>query len=168
MNKTEEKLVIGQELLKEFVRSSSSPEPNRLDLWIEASNLKKAVTTIIENQWGYLITIAGMDQPPKSDDAGNQIANGKIEGLYLFANEDAIITLRIAIDYDNPKLDSICEIIPSATIYEREFIELFGVEIVDTPDTSHLVLPDVWPENTYPLRKSFTGLRDDQITWKGE
>ncbi len=168
MSKTEELLTIGHELIKDFVLTSKYPEPNRLDVWIEASNLKAAVSTIIENHWGYLITITGMDQSPKIDDAGNQISEGKIEGLYPFANQDAILTLRTTVDYENPKFDSICEIIPSATIYEREFIELFGVEIVSTPDISHLVLPDVWPENTYPLRKSFTGLNADQIVWKGE
>lgn len=168
MSKTEELLANGNELIKDFVLTSKYPEPNRLDVWIEATNLKAAVSNIIENHWGYLITITGMDQSPKIDDAGNHISEGKIEGLYPFANQDAILTLRTTVDYENPKFDSICEIIPSATIYEREFIELFGVEIVSTPDTSHLVLPDVWPENTYPLRKSFTGLNADQIVWKGE
>ena len=54
---------------------------------------------------------------------------------------------------------TICDIIPSATLYERELMELFGVTVEGTPDPARLVLPDEWPEGVYPLRKSFTGTK---------
>jgi Ni,Fe-hydrogenase III component G len=43
-------------------------------------------------------------------------------------------------------------------------MELFGVEIVGTPDTDRLVLPDDWPHGVYPLRKSFTGFDSEERT----
>ncbi|MCX7976926.1 MAG: NADH-quinone oxidoreductase subunit C, partial [Bellilinea sp.] len=52
-------------------------------------------------------------------------------------------------------LPSICPLIPSATLGERELMEMFGVKVEGTPDTSRLILADSWPEGVYPLRKSF-------------
>jgi len=166
MRTIDELLTQGKELITDYELSSVNPETNRLDVNIASKNLKSAVSSLVENQWGYLITITGMDHPQKFDDAGILQSDGRIEALYHFANGAAIITLRISVEYSNPKIDSICEIIPSASLYERELIELFGFDIFDTPDSSHLVLPDIWPENTYPLRKSFTGLGQEQLAGK--
>ena len=166
MRTIDELLTLGKEIIGDYALSSDYPETNRLDIYVDSINLKSAVSKMVENQWGYLVTITGLDHPPKYDDAGNLLSDGKIEGLYHFANWAAIITLRISVEYSNPKIDSICEIIPSATLYERELIELFGFDIFDTPDSSRLVLPDIWPENSYPLRKSFTGIQQDQSAGK--
>jgi len=57
-------------------------------------------------------------------------------------------------------------LIPSATIYEREAIELFGFDLVNTPSTDRLVLPDSWPDGVYPMRKSFTSLQPEEIEKK--
>jgi Ni,Fe-hydrogenase III component G len=81
-----------------------------------------------------------------------------VELLYHFCNGAAIITMRMKLPYANAAIDSICEVIPSATLYEREASELLGVDFIGTPSTEHLLLPDEWPVNVYPLRKSFTGL----------
>lgn len=168
MRTNEELLTSGHDLIKDYILTSANPEAHRLDVWIDVLNLKAAVKTIIENHWGYLISIGALDHPPVFNEANDMVEDGKIEGLYFFANEAAILTIRVNVLYSNPVIDSICEIIPSATIYEREFIELFGVKITDTPDTSRLVLPDVWPENTYPLRKSFKGLEEENVIGKEE
>ncbi len=37
--------------------------------------------------------------------------------------------------------------------FERELMEMFGVTVTGLADTSHLFLPDGWPEATYPLLK---------------
>ncbi|MHB8135865.1 MAG: NADH-quinone oxidoreductase subunit C [Anaerolineaceae bacterium] len=159
-------LAKGIQLLEKFIVSTSNPEINRIDIWIKPEDLKPAVLALIENHWGYLITITGLDHSPVIDDEGVTVTEGTIEGLYHFAEESVIITIRVKVNYGSPKIYSICDIIPSATLYEREFIELFGVEIIDTPDTSHLVLPDGWPEKVYPLRKSFSGLTEELISGK--
>jgi Ni,Fe-hydrogenase III component G len=62
------------------------------------------------------------------------------------------------VPYHDPRLPSICPLIPSATLYERELIEMFGFVIEDTPDPARLLLPDDWPDGVYPLRKAFEGL----------
>ncbi|PKO14225.1 MAG: hypothetical protein CVU39_15640 [Chloroflexi bacterium HGW-Chloroflexi-10] len=153
----------GKSLVAEWVLESATPEPHRLDVWIATENLKAAVAAIMDAPWGYLMTITGLDHAAKLDENGQETQPGMLEGLYHFANGAAVLTLRIKIPYTATEIPSICEIIPSATIYEREFIELLGVDIFDTPDKSRLVLPDTWPVGVYPLRKSFTGLSKEQF-----
>lgn len=151
------------EFLEPYIHTSSTIKEQRLDLLINPENLKESVKLLIDQKWGYLIAITGLDIAPIIDDKGEISEEGKIEGLYHFGSGPVVLTLKVRVPYSNPELDSICDLIPSATLYEREFIELFGVKILGTPDTTHLILPDCWPEHVYPLRKSFSGLNDEQI-----
>ena len=157
---TTEALNKAENLLKSVTVSSQQPQTNRLDIDIKTEDLQKAVKILIDNEWGYLSAIVGVDRPEKPTE-GEETApetQGEIEILYSFCEGEAIVSLRIMVPYDNPVVDTICTLIPSATLYEREMIEMFGLEIKDTPDTNKLLLPDDWPEGQYPLRKSFKGL----------
>ena len=58
---------------------------------------------------------------------------------------------------DNPKFDSLSREMYSASLFEREIREMFGIEAIDSPDTRRLKLHnEVWPEGFYPLRKDFS------------
>lgn len=156
----------GKIILEKWIERSQTTDENHLDIWISTENLKPAVKSLVENHWGYLITITGLDIPPVNDHDKNEIQPGQLEALYHFANDADIITIRVKVPYSKPQIDSICDIIPSATIYEREVIELFGFDLLNTPNTEKLILPDSWPEGVYPLRKSFTNLQDLETSKK--
>ncbi len=157
---TTEALNKAESLLKSVTVSSEQPQTNRLDIDIKTENLQKAIKVLIDNEWGYLSAIIGVDRPekPAEGEEPTPETKGDIEILYPFCEGEAIVSLRIRVPYDNPVVDTVCTLIPSATLYEREMIEMFGIEIKDTPDTNKLLLPDDWPEGQYPLRKSFKGL----------
>jgi NADH:ubiquinone oxidoreductase subunit C len=105
--------------------------------------------------------------PPKLSEtrpgtAGTSDANpmeDKLEALYHFTEGPVVATLRVTVPYVDPRVPSICAIVPTATLYERELQEMFGFIVEETPVPDRLVLPDDWPEGVYPLRKSFTGLK---------
>jgi Ni,Fe-hydrogenase III component G len=156
----------GKLILEKWIVSFHKHDENRLDIWISTENLKSAVQSLVENRWGYLITITGLDIPPIHDQDNNELQPGQLEALYHFANDADIITIRVKVPYSKPQIDSICGIIPSATIYEREVIELFGFNLLNTPNTEKLILPDSWPDGVYPLRKSFTRLQDLETSKK--
>lgn len=60
------------------------------------------------------------------------------------------------ISRDNPRFVSLAKDIYSASLFEREIKETYGVEPVGNPDIRRLHLHDeVWPEGAYPLRKDF-------------
>lgn len=174
---TQTQLQTAEELLKPWALASMRPDECRSDVRITAESLKPAVQALLDARWGYLAAITGLDHPgsaaPKPEEKqwqrlaqpaelGVLEPEGVIEALYHFCNAAAILTLRVSVPYSRPNLPSICDLIPSATLYERELIEMFGVSIEDTPDKERLLLPDDWPEGIYPLRKSFTGFGETQ------
>lgn len=170
----EEDLKQVEGLLKKFTLSSNCPEENRVDFVIEKTNLKPAVKAIlIDGHWGYLSAITALDQPVYAvDETTNEKTlahdQGNVEVLYHFCRGAAIATLRVSVPYADPNLDSICDILSSASMYEREAMELLGVNFVGTPNTDRLILPENWPEGVYPLRKSFTGLQKTESSVEGE
>lgn len=162
-----------EELLEKLTISKNSPEENRLDFVIDRANLKPAVTAIlIEGHWGYLSAITALDQPVYDVDVATNEKKlvpdqGNVEVLYHFCRGAAVATLRVSVPYADPNLDSICDILSSASLYEREAMELLGVNFVGTPNTDRLILPESWPEGVYPLRKSFTGLQKTESPVEG-
>ncbi len=163
---TNEVLEKCKEFLEKYIESSNYPEDNRLDIWVNPENITYVIEALIDQRWGYLMTITGVDVPPVVDQENVEIQPGCLEALYHFANEADVLTIRVKVPYSNPQIESICSLIPSATIYEREAIELFGFDLVNTPSTDRLVLPDSWPEGVYPMRKSFTSLQPEEIKKK--
>ena len=153
----------GKLFLEKWIDTINMPESNRMDIWVSRENFKDAIKEIVNQRWGYIMTITGMDLPPVFDKDNNEVQPGQLEALYHFACDAAIITIRVKVPYSDPKLESICDLIPSATIYEREIIELLGFEIIKTSNSNRLVLPDSWPEGVYPLRKSFTSLSEQEL-----
>lgn len=133
------------ELLSPYRLKMTEPGPYRVDIYIEAANLQKAVKTLADAHWGFLSAITGIDDA----------ATDELEILYHFANKFVILSLRVRIPHEKASIPSICAIKPGATFFERELSEMFGVEVVGTPDPSRLFLPDEWPEGVYPLRKDF-------------
>ncbi len=155
-----------QQLICEYISSSNLPEDNRLDIWVKSEDFKRVIKIIVDNRWGYLMTITGLDIPAVLNEENKEIQPGKLEALYHFANEASVLTIRVKVPYEKPQIDSICDLIFSATLYEREMIELFGFDIVDTPSRDRLVLPDSWPEGVFPLRKSYTSTNQEETIEK--
>jgi NADH:ubiquinone oxidoreductase subunit C len=117
-----------------------------LDIDVTTVDLLAVIAALLDNDWGYLATITGVDLG---------IEAGEIEVLYHFCNGAAVVTLSVKVPRDNAVVPSICSIMPAASFYERELLEMLGVTITNTPNTAHLFLPDNWPDNVYPLRKDF-------------
>jgi len=130
----------------------------RLDAYIAPAHLLEVIQTLHQHEWRYLAAMTGLDIPPVAATESTPEAEGQIEVLYQFCEGPCILTLRVTVPYSQPVIPSVCGLIPPATLYEREMIEMFGVEITNTPSTARLLLPDDWPDGVYPLRKSFKGL----------
>jgi NADH:ubiquinone oxidoreductase subunit C len=171
---TEEALAQAEEILRPFTLISTRPTPDRLDVSILPTLIEDVVRAISDVQWGYLTAITGLDRPgylaPTLEEpqwsrtvteiqvsGGAPEPEGSIEILYHFCQKAAIVTLRTGVRYIFAVIPSICGIIPAATLYERELGEMYGIKVVGTPNSTKLLLPDDWPEEIFPMRKSFTG-----------
>ena len=63
------------------------------------------------------------------------------------------LVIKVKLNRDDPKIDTVCDIWRTAEFHEREVYELFGVFFNNHPDLRKLILPDDW--EGYPLRKDY-------------
>jgi len=63
------------------------------------------------------------------------------------------IRLRVLVDGDEPAVESITSVWPSANFYEREVFDLFGIRFEGHPNLRRIMMPDDW--KGYPLRKDY-------------
>ena len=76
---------------------------------------------------------------------------GTVELVYHFEINPLQVGLKTSASKARPRIETISDIYPSAAWYEREAIEMMGLEIENHPDPRHLFLPDDYVE--CPLRR---------------
>jgi Ni,Fe-hydrogenase III component G len=143
---TESLLEQAVQLVGARAAGQNTPEPGRIDLTVEPGNLLASLQSLVAAHWGYLSAITGLDLGPEA---------GRMEVLYQICHAAAVLTLRVPVARENPVVPSVCGIIPAASFFERELIEMFGVVCEGTPDARRLFISDDWPEGVFPLRKDF-------------
>ncbi|MFH0791227.1 MAG: NADH-quinone oxidoreductase subunit C [Candidatus Omnitrophota bacterium] len=85
--------------------------------------------------------------------------------VFIDVKKSRWITVGTAIPKENPCFDSLAKDVHSATLFEREIWEMFGIEPKGNPDLRRLNLHDeVWPQGNYPLRKDFQGTRTGNLS----
>jgi len=100
-------------------------------------------------EWGlyYLGTITGLD------------SGDKFEIIYHFYDDYGLIfNLKVFTPRDNPKVPTVTTVFPGVFLYERELMDLLGIDVEGTPPNRRYPLPDDWPAGQYPLRKDWKGL----------
>lgn len=120
--------------------------PDALDVAVSSDHFLDAVRALVEGGWGYLASVVGIDLGPEAS---------QFEVLYLFCEGAAVLALTVRLSREEAVIPSICGLIPSASFFERELSEMFGITVAGTPNPDRLFLPDEWPDEVYPLRKDF-------------
>ncbi|WP_428898550.1 NADH-quinone oxidoreductase subunit C [Parelusimicrobium proximum] len=95
----------------------------------------------------YLCTITGIDT-----------GEGKIDVLYHFSDDKTgiLLTITLTLPMENLKLKSITPVIPGAIWYEKELIDMLGIEMIDMPEREgRYPLQDDFPTDQHPLLKSW-------------
>jgi len=165
----EKRIIDAETLLKPYAVGACSRTPVGVEAVIKREDLPAAVKALVDGRWGYLSAITGLDHPwPKAAKPAQKPGEApveptgptedRLEALYQFVSGPVVATLRVSVAYHDATVPTICSVIPSATLYERELQEMFGIVVEGTPETRRLLLPDDWPEHVYPLRKAFKGL----------
>ena len=142
-------------MLKPWALSVNVRGEQRLDVEIASSSLVSAVTEIRRAQWGYLSAITGRDCTVV-DGGEASAAPAPLEILYHFSQGPNVLTLRTKVPRENASIPSVCAVLPSAILQERELAETFGIRVIDIPQNDRLLLSDDWPDGLYPMRKEHT------------
>ncbi|PIP68036.1 MAG: hypothetical protein COW12_04325 [Candidatus Omnitrophica bacterium CG12_big_fil_rev_8_21_14_0_65_45_16] len=79
--------------------------------------------------------------------------------VFMDVKKSQWVIVSMDIPQESPCFDSLAKSIHSATLFEREIWEMFGIEPRGNPDLRRLNLHDeAWPQGNYPLRKDFNGI----------
>lgn len=91
-----------------------------------------------------LCTITGLDE-------------GTSFGLIYHLSRDnkIVLNLKTSLQKEKPVIGTITNYFPAADIYEREVMDLFGIEVSGLPPGHRYPLHDNWPADEYPLRKDW-------------
>ena len=135
------KNVFGAKILEErkVERTVGIKAPRSVyDLWItvDRETLHDAVKHLVAEFNPHLSVISG-------EDIGNDVALN-----YHFASGwgehygEVTFTIRTTVPKNDPKVPTICDILPGAQTAEREKREFYGLEVVGIPDDRNLFLPE--------------------------
>ena len=123
----------------------SITEAKRVSMEVDANDLRKGISTLLEVGKLRFITLVAVD-------------NGlDIELMYHFSVGSILVTLHTAIPKETSQIETIVDIVPAAEFIEKEVSELFGISFEGHPRTTNLVLPDDWPVGDKPLGKPLVG-----------
>ena len=78
--------------------------------------------------------------------------------------QNLIITLRVPLAGNNPRLETIEKVFPNANWFERELWDMFGINFDGHSDMRRIIMPHDW--EGHPLRKDYPlGYEEVQFTF---
>jgi membrane-bound hydrogenase subunit beta len=74
---------------------------------------------------------------------------------HLARTSGVVLSLEIHVPKAQPLVQSITARFPAAEMYEREMVDLLGIQVQGLAEGRRYPLPDTWPANEFPLRKDW-------------
>lgn len=143
MEKFETAVDVLKNNLADSILELKVPRPRKAYVFLKPECHRDAVSLLLKNvEDTQLSTITGVD-------LGNEI-----ELNYHMAC-DGTVTLKTRVSREKPVTKTITDILPGANLYEREVFDLLGVVFEGHPNLQRLLLPENWPQGSYPLRKDW-------------
>lgn len=143
-----EELIKENEILNEIknrysnsIESGEVRRKNRIWIDISLNQLLDILKFLKEKGFYHLSTITGFDE------------GEKLGAIYHITNKSIVINIRVRTPKENPSIPSVLPIYPSATSYERELEDLFGIKVEGLPPGRNYPLPEGFPKGVHPLRK---------------
>jgi NADH-quinone oxidoreductase subunit C len=119
---------------------------NELTLTITREAIREAAAIVKGAGYNFLEDLTAVDWFPSSP---------RFQVTYQILSHACkdYIRLRVVVDEDDPSVESLVPVWPSANYYEREVFDLFGIRFGGHPNLRRIMMPDDW--KGYPLRKDY-------------
>lgn len=148
---------INGEIKDKILEAAVLNAPRRIQVKVQREQLNPVLVYLKEKLgFTHLGTISGND------------LGDNFEVVYHMSNSAATVNVRILTPRSDPRIPSVCSVIPGAILYERELQDMFGLKVENIPDPRPLLLADDWPAGEYPLRKDWKFDRPAEIIPGGE
>jgi NADH-quinone oxidoreductase subunit C len=120
-----------------------------LTIWISREAIRDAVAFLKsdpELDFNYLADVTCVDWYP---------AEPRFEVVYhlLSITTKHRLRLKVALSGDDPVIESVVPVFPSANFFEREVFDLFGIRFSGHPNLRRILMPEDW--EGHPLRKDY-------------
>ncbi len=139
---------IQETLVKKFSLSAESVvirRPRRISLQVEYARFKGVLEYALRDlAFTNLCSLVGLDE-------------GETFGIiyHLARNRGMMLSIRTSVPRGKPVLETITGYYSSAEIYERELVDLLGIQVQGLGPGPRYPLTDDWPQGEYPLRKDW-------------
>ncbi len=118
------------------------PKIENNNVWISATleNFKKILRDLKDLGVGRISSISGTD------------VGENIEVIYHLVHNNRTINIRVPVDKKNHTIETVTDIYPGASLFERELAEMLGIHVKGHPDLRRLFLAHDSPK--HPLRRT--------------
>ncbi len=145
MSSTEEESALIEELKQvlseQCLKETQVTRRRRVYIQVGRNCLIDTATLLHSKGFTHLSTITGLE------------VGDEVELIYHLMRNGLQIGLRTKLPLDDLVVPTMTELIPGASLYEREIHDILGVRFEGHPNLSRLILPDMWDQKLPPLRK---------------
>jgi NADH-quinone oxidoreductase subunit C len=122
---------------------------NELTIWIDPIDLRETCKHLREDeatQFLFLADVTAVDWYP---------AEPRFEVIYSLLSHKLKerIRLKVKVSGQDPNVESLTQLWPGASPFEREVYDLMGIRFQGHPDLRRIMMPDDW--EGHPLRKDY-------------
>jgi formate hydrogenlyase subunit 5 len=143
MTKFEDAVKVLKDHLQDDILEFKVPKPRRAYILVKRGRHREAISLLLKHiEETGISTISGTD------------LKDEIELNYHMRCSGAV-TIKNRVPREKPWIQTITDLIPGASFYEREIFDLLGVMFKGHPNLKRLMLPEDWPKGNYPLRKDW-------------
>ena len=114
---------------------------------VSVEEYKKLVETLHSENYELMVDLTVVDWFRKKE------PRFEIVVQFLSVSKNERKTVKVFVDDEDLSIPSITNVYPSANFYEREAFDMFGINFLEHPDLTRILMPDDW--NGHPLRKNY-------------